>query len=154
MNKIIPIEQKIFRKRKKDILKPNPIFTNPYPTNVQIYDMNRKFFNSNDDNMLWSFYTDGSCMPNPGPGGAAYFLPDFNIESRIEAIDHDTTINYCELYSIKMIYQHCIQDLNRFRQKYEFPKYINIFTDSKFVINQLDINGYPQYHYYYTLIIK
>ena len=156
MDLITPIERKIFRKRKNDILKPNPIYINPYPSNVEIFDMNRSMINSNclndDDNILWTFYTDGSCMPNPGPGGSAYYSPDFNIESRIEAINHDTTINYCELNSIYMIYNDCLQDLDRFNQRYEKIKYINIFTDSKFVINHLNINGYPQYQYYYELI--
>ena len=47
----------MFRKRNKDVLKPNPIFTNPYLTNVQIYDMDRQFYNPNDDSILWNFYT-------------------------------------------------------------------------------------------------
>ena len=152
MDKIMPIEYKIFRKRKFDVLKPNPVFTNPYPNNIEIYDLNRSFKTNVND--LWTFYTDGSCMPNPGPGGSAYYSPDFNIKSKIEAVNHDTNINYCELNSIYMVYQDCVNDLNRFGQRYETCKYINIFTDSKFVMNQLDINGYPQYQYYYKLINK
>ena len=31
-------------------------------------------------------------------------------------------------------------------------KYINIYTDSQFVLDQLDINGYPQLQYYYQII--
>ena len=32
--------------------------------------------------------------------------------------------------------------------------YINIFTDSKFVCDILNINGYPKYDYYYKLLIQ
>ena len=159
MDKIMPIERKIFRKRRKDVLKPCPIYENKYPSNVCIYSMNKMFSNPQFDesnsirnNVLWNFYSDGSCMPNPGPGGSAYYSNDFIIQSKIEPIDHDTTINYCEMNGIKMIYVDCLMDLNRFNQRYEQVKYINIFTDSKFVIDQLDINGYPQYQYYYDLI--
>ena len=72
-------------------------------------------------------------MPNPGPGGSAYYSPDFNLDSRIEAINHDTTINYCELNSIRMIYYDCLKDLDRFNQKYETIKYINIFRGRCFM---------------------
>ena len=109
--------------------------------------MNRSIINSkrwkNENDILWTFYSDGSCMPNPGSGGSAYYSTDFKIESRIEAINHDTTINYCELNSIFMIYQDCLKDLMRCNQRYEKSKFINIYTDSKFVITLLDINGYP-----------
>ena len=46
------------------------------------------------------FFSDGSCKPNPGPGGAGYYSPNFIIESKMNCINHDTTINYCELYGI------------------------------------------------------
>ena len=101
MDKILPIEQKIFRKRKSDVLKPVPCFNNIYPMNVNIYGIDRQFDNprliskSEIDPVLWEFYSDGSCMPNPGPGGSGYYSHDFTINSRIEPIDHDTTINYC-----------------------------------------------------------
>ena len=34
MDKILPIEHQIFRKRKFDVLKPVPCFTNEYPSNI------------------------------------------------------------------------------------------------------------------------
>ena len=49
---------------------------NVYPSNVSIFGMNRQFDNpriltkdNNIDPVLCEFYTDGSCLPNPGPGG-------------------------------------------------------------------------------------
>ena len=158
MDKIIPIEQKLFRKRKSAVLKPNPCFINQYPNNLNIYGMDKNFNNprwqTNDeqDPVLWEFFTDGSCMPNPGPGGSAYYSKDFNTVSKINPINHDTTINYCELDGIRLVISDCINDLKRFNQKYDEKKYINIFCDSKFVIDQLDIGGYPQFEYYYKLI--
>ena len=78
-------------------------------------------------------------MPNPGPGGAAYYSPDFVIPSKIFLIDHDTTINYCELYSIKMVLDsilRCIQFCEQQKSHVCFD-YINIYTDSKFVCDVL-----------------
>ena len=159
MDKIFPIEYKIFRKRKFDVLKPIPCFNNTYPSNINIYGMNKEYDNpklidnpDSSDSVLWEFFTDGSCLPNPGPGGSGYYSTDFNVESRIEPINHDTTINFCELNGIKMVVSDCLNDLNRFKQKYEYEKYINIFTDSQFVIDQLDIGWYPDYQYYYRVI--
>ena len=91
-------------------------------------------------------------MPNPGPGGSGYYSNDFKIKSRINPINHDTTINYCELDGIRMVINDCLKDLNRFNQRYESKKYINIFTDSQFVLDQLNIDGYPQFQYYYQII--
>ena len=59
-------------------------------------------------------------------------------------MNHDTTIF--------MIYHDCLKDLNRFNQRYDKIKYTNIFTDSLFVINHLEINGYQQFQYCYELI--
>ena len=39
-----------------------------------------------------------------------------------------------------MVIQDCSNDLNRFKQKYEYETFINIFKDSQFVIDQLDID--------------
>ena len=162
MDQITPIECKIFRKRKHDVLKPIPCYNHSYPTNVNIFGMNKHFENPDkcnntkigkiDNPVLWKFYSDGSCVPNPGPGGSAYYSPDFVSESRIEAINHDTTINFCELNSIHMIYNDVLKEMRKFNQRYDRKKYINIYTDSKFVINQLNIGSYPQYQYYYKLI--
>ena len=73
MDRILPIEYKIFRKREQAVLKPSPCYTNKYPENINIYGMNQTFNNpkgesSNHNNpVLWEFYTDGSCLPNSHP---------------------------------------------------------------------------------------
>ena len=143
MDKILPGEHKIFRKRKVDVLKPVPCYSNMYPSNMNIFGMDKMFINPRfksksevNDPILWEFYTDGSCMPNPGPGGSGYFSNDFKIKSKIDTINHDTTINYCELNGIRMVLEDCLQDMGRFKQ---MKKFINIYTDSQFVLDQLDI---------------
>ena len=159
MDKILPVEHNIFRKRKYDVLKPVPCFEQCYPKNIDIFGMNRVFINprynskvTTSDSVLWEFFTDGSCMPNLGPGGSGYYSIDFDTKARINPINHDTTINYCELDGIRLVIQDCLNKLNRFAQRYQSKKYVNIYTDSQFVIDQLDINGYPQYQYYYQII--
>ena len=93
------------------------------------------------DSVLWEFYSDGSCMPNPGPVGSCYYSDDFVINSKVDPIDHDTTINYCELNGIKMIYNDVLNEMNKFNQRYSDTRFINIYTDSKFVIDNLSISG-------------
>ena len=51
-----------------------------------------------------------------------------------------------------MIYNDVLNELNKFGQRYSDKKFINIYTDSKFVIDNLDIGGYPKFEYYYKLI--
>ena len=70
---------------------------------IQIGNNSNKNSNSEEYGKVFNFYTDCSCSPNPGPGGAAYFSNDFCIKSKIDIIDHDTTINYCELDGIFMV---------------------------------------------------
>ena len=165
------------RKKRDSVLKPPPVYEIQYPNNININmapnilesirKMAKNIGNDNDNESKdrkeekreiesLDFFTDGSCKPNPGPGGCAYYSPNFSIKSKIFVIDHDTSINYCELYGIKFVLQSvnnyiefcksnnnsCIKKLN----------YINIFTDSKFVCDILSINGYPKFNYYYGLI--
>ena len=59
VDKIFPIECKIFRKRK---FKPIPCFNNTYPSNVNIYGMNKEYNNpklidnpDSLDSLLWEF---------------------------------------------------------------------------------------------------
>ena len=76
------------------------------------------------------------------------------ISSKMEFIDHDTTINYCELIGIKMVLNSLHKYIS-FCDEYKMVtscKFINIYTDSKFVCDILDIAGYPKYDYYYELI--
>ena len=106
------------------------------------------------ENMV--FFSDGSCKPNPGPGGAGYYSLNFDIDSKVECINHDTTINFCELYAIWMI----VRDYSIFVQ-YQYQtnnisnfKNIQIFTHSQFVCKILNINGYPDFDDHYRLLQK
>ena len=45
MDKILPIEHKIFRKRKFDVLKPVPCFSSVYPSDIKIYGMDKTYIN-------------------------------------------------------------------------------------------------------------
>lgn len=73
-------------------------------------------------------YTDGSCMPNPGPGGWAFIvLADYEneipTEWHVSGGDAQTTNNRMELMAV-------IEALNFIQRK----KCI-IYSDSKYVIN-------------------
>ena len=58
------------------------IFTNPrYDSTSDV-----------NDPILWEFYSDGSSMPNTGPGGSGYYSNDFKIKAKINPINH---ANYC-----------------------------------------------------------
>jgi ribonuclease HI len=70
-------------------------------------------------------YTDGSCIPNPGPGGWAFVvLPDDNsIEWHVSGGENHTTNNRMELFAV-------IESLEFCHNKKNFL----IYTDSQYVI--------------------
>ena len=70
-------------------------------------------------------------------------------------VDHDTSINYCELLGIKLVLQSVKNFIDYCKEDSLLLKvnYINIFTDSKFVCDILNICGYPKYDYYYKILI-
>ena len=45
-------------------------------------------------------------------------------------------IGCCELNGIRMVYQDCVTMMKKYNQKYETTRFINICTDSNFVIEQ------------------
>ena len=111
-------------------MKPPPTYDIPFPANIVTNEILEIRRNMEDEMKIVNiFYTDGSCVPNIGPGGSAYFSPNFVSRAKMQPIDHDTTINYCELIAIKMV----IQSINRWfeyckRQKLNSKcKYINIY---------------------------
>ena len=116
MDLLLPVECKIFNARAPDILKPVPTYQIPYPSNVTI---NRKtifqqsdiYTNTNTNTELWNFYSDGSCMPNPGPGGSGYYSDNFIKESNMDIINHDTTIDYSELNGIYLTYRDTVDKI-------------------------------------------
>ena len=157
IRELTPKDEKIFINRKKQVMKPPPMYDQPFPTNITISNANN-FKASNPNNNHINFYSDGSCIPNPGPGASAFYSNNFIVGSKVEPINHDTTINYAELNCIKMIFETYWNFI-----KYNFKKYnnykfcnkiIDIYTDSKFVCDILTIDGYPKYDYYYHLINK
>ena len=164
---LYPKYRNILSIKNDSVMRPPPVYQTIYPSNININnnsDLNKiakmemnEFLNANESGNFvnkFDFYTDGSCIPNPGPGGAAYYSPNFLIKSKIHIIDHDTTINYGELLGIKMVV-HSIKNYIDFcinRNIEVNINYINIYTDSKFVCDILDIDGYPKYDYYYQLI--
>ena len=141
-------------------MKPPPVYSTPYPENININineslnKMAKNVTNKNDDGNINSqrncnhldFFTDGSCNPNPGPGGCGYYSPNFGIKSKIHVVDHDTSINYCELYGILLVLQSVNNYINfckMYNSMYYFDS-INIYTDSKFVCDLMSINGFPK----------
>lgn len=72
------------------------------------------------------FYTDGSCMPNPGPGGWAFVLlpnKDDSKEWHVSGGEKHSTNNRMELQAV-------IEAL-----KFTQTKRNTIYSDSKYVIN-------------------
>ena len=159
MREIYP-HKRLLRDKIDSVMKPPPTYEIQFPTNLhQLKDeayMENVINNNNNINNRNSkeFYCDGSCLPNPGPGGAGFYSPNFCIKSKIYAIDHDTTINYCELMGVKIILQSVLR-YTKFQNQYDKEidfEFVNIFTDSSFVFNMLEENGYPKIDYYYEPI--
>ena len=93
-------------------------------------------------------YTDGSCMPNPGPGGFACVFPSEMSLNCNEFVKHHTTINYCELKAIEL----CLIKIIESNIKINDFNTLSIFCDSQFVINLFKSQGYTRYMYYYQIL--
>ena len=155
VREITPTNQFIFSKRCPSVIKPPPTYLHTYPNNITTTSTTKtNYKNKMDEKNNVVFFSDGSCKPNPGPGGAGYYSTNFTIEGKMNCINHDTTINYCELYAIWMILKDYLNYLNLNFVSLDNCKNIQIFTDSKFVCNILNINGYPEYDDHYRLLQK
>ena len=132
------------QKRSITTNKSPPCYTVNFPNNIYTNIMPTKPIND-----AFIFYTDGSMTQNPGAGGCAYWSPNFPISTKMHPIMHDTTINYCELYSFKLIFETI---LYIYQNTNIVEKNINIYTDSLFCINLFSIDGYAKYQYYYELL--
>ena len=152
-------------------LKPPPSYSTNYPKHFNIYseyedfesdfkikineweDVNyRNNLQQNDPRKFWNnllVYTDGSCDPNPGPGGYGTYDTQQQIKIN-QYIDHPTTINYCELIAIKNVLENHYNNIFQLQQ--QNTQFISIFTDSMFCINLFSISGYPQDKYYWDII--
>ena len=136
----------IFVERTAQVLRAPPIYVNPLPPNV---------FSSEFDNTplpnAFDFYTDGSMTQNPGPGGGAFYSPNFWIQSKLFPILHDSTINCAELLAFKLLFESVYFIYNN----YNINKLnLNIYTDSLFCINLFSLSGIPKFDYYYQIMTE
>ena len=131
--------------------------TEPFPDNIKTTKATKENYQRRiNEQDFMTFFSDGSCKPNPGPGDAGYYSPNFDIKSKMDCINHDTTINYCELHGIWMIVEDYLDfvNYNYYVNNITIFKNIQIFTDSQFVCNILNINGYPEFDDHYRLIFN
>ena len=131
-----------------------------FPTNIFTIEKNDEIKRISNINNKYDFWTDGSCQPNPGPGGAGYFSSNFVIKAKIHVIDHDTTINYAELVGVQMVllsvwrYVKFMLELNESKDEKIILDglNINIHTDSMVVYRLLNKDGYPKLNHIYKLL--
>ena len=154
---ITPAGRKVFKNKLPQVMRPPPIYSNPFPTNIVYRNLNNE---KNVNNIIQNeyafhtrFFSDGSCKPNPGPGGSAYYAENFIKTQRLEAINCDTTINFAEFNSIKMILIDIIDHVcDRSKNNFWYNKDIAIFSDAAFVCNILNMTSYPKHNYLYRII--
>ena len=72
-------------------------------------------------------YTDGSCEPNPGPGGWAAIILDGEVETILKGFDRDSTNNRMELTA-------ALEALKAIDPE----KRIRLFTDSQYLKNGVE----------------
>lgn len=72
-------------------------------------------------------YTDGSCEPNPGPGGWAAIIQDGKQEIILKGFNPDSTNNRMELTAAL----EALKTINR-------KKSVRVFTDSKYLKNGVE----------------
>lgn len=78
-------------------------------------------------NKTVTLYTDGACSGNPGPGGWAYILQYGAAEKAASGGERETTNNRMELTGV-------IRGL----QALKFPCVVELYSDSKYVIDALE----------------
>ena len=143
----------IFKQRDAQVLKAPPIYLHQYPECMDVIDTYDEKPRALPNSFI--FYVDGSCKPNPGPGGSALYSPNYYISSKLEPIFHDTTINYAELNSFRLLFESIEKVYNNSKHNnIKIKKNITIYTDSLFCCNLFKITGYTKYEYYYHLTQK
>ena len=95
-------------------------------------------------------FTDGSCKPNPGPGGCAVHCPQFKEFDTQYVITHPTTINYAEQCGIEQAVL-LVEENQDFLFKNGILE-ISIFTDSLFAFNNMRYNNINEIKYYHDKI--
>ena len=72
------------------------------------------------------YYTDGSCIGNPGPGGYAYILIYGDLKKEFSGYEPETTNNRMELTAV-------IEGLSALKE----PCEVTLTSDSKYVIDSI-----------------
>ena len=132
--------------RKIDVNKSPPCYEEKFPNNIYTHEAEYT-----PKHKGYIFYTDGSMVKNPGPGGCAYWSPNFPILTKMYSIMHDSTINYAELMAFKLIFETILFMYTKYKS---IQNNIIIYTDSLFCLNLFSINGYTKLNYYYKLMNK
>ena len=121
-----------FDNRCQESLRAPPIYEELFPNNIEVLDEDIPNCKIKPIAGSYIFYSDGSCIPNPGPGGSGVYSPNFIIHNKMVPIMHDTTINFAELNAFKIIFE-MIRDL--YINTNIIEKHITIYTDSRFCCN-------------------
>ena len=146
--------QNIMREKEPSVMKAPPTYHIQFPLNVFSILDEKEIEQDIKHDKCFNFWTDGSCQPNPGPGGAGYYSNNFAIKEKIYVVDHDTTINYTELIGVKMVLSSVlryIEFLKGLKRKVNKTN-VNIHTDSQFVYRMMNKDGYPKLDYIYKLL--
>ena len=87
------------------------------------------------------FYTDDSCVPNPGRGAYGWFTPNFEGTERkqISHYKYPTTITSCELMAI-------LDTSSNIKTTHPSSSKINIFTDCQAALQYLSFKAFPKYN--------
>ena len=103
---------------------------------IQNFESESKNNNISNNNSI-DCWTDGSCMPNPGPGGSAVYFPNNLNWNESRAINHMTTINYCELEFnrdvLKLSLEKSIIAINQFENQEDDASILEFFGMSRTV---------------------
>ena len=130
--------------REIEYFKSPPCYYNQLPTINCVYNT----IDHKDDHYC-DIWTDGSCIPNPGPGGGGIHFPQHPNLSTTWTASEETTINYCELKAIEIAL-----DIFKSNQLFNIYNTCNIYTDSLFCFNIFKGESYPNYYLYYKDIIN
>ena len=152
IDKIVPTGEEIPYSFEPQFYRSPPCYEIPFPTNMEIYqslDDYNVVFSENNNNILEA-WTDGSCKPNPGPGGASVYFPQIDTISQNHSFDHEVTINFAEIVAIRMAFESIINNI----QMLNNYSNISIFTDSQFCLNLFTNNSYPSLRIYYDVLME
>ena len=131
-----------------------PCYTTQFPTTFTLYDSYDTYlseFTDLDTSTQLHAWTDGSCKPNPGPGGCAVVFPELNDELSSDFyFNFETTINHAEIVAIKLAFERIVNNLELLTN-YDS---IYIFTDSLFCFRFFSGDSYPSLRLYYDVLME